>query len=131
MKAVPSFSMTREGETFDMLGDREDVKARLVKAWDIRFDGRKDEGHGSGETVSVAAYTRNDSAMAGRVDDHFAEVFKALHKETADCIRVVDSATGAAIQYGKGYIQVAYDIWVLGKYSKAAPEVEDLLAQTN
>jgi len=126
MAAVKSFSMSRlEGEHFASLSDRQEVKDRIAMDWDIRFMKRLEDKHGT-DKFTVATYERNGKRSG---DGHFAEVFKALHKETADYVLVVDTQTGDSVQYPKAYIERANKVYVLGEFSKASADVEALISE--
>lgn len=142
-KVKPQFQISRlEGESFTNLSDTDAGKARLAKAAaDITFLGRTTETVANYDkktrefkpatTLTLARYERNVKAAAGREDDHHAEVIRVLHAETADVIQVIDSKTGGVTQYPKEYLKTAYEVIVLGKFRKGAPEVEALIAETD
>ena len=126
-KAIPSFSITTAADlNKPNLIDRVD-KERFKKQ-DIRLERRYEDSHGK-EKLTIAIYVRDSSLEAGRYEDHFAEVFKVLHAEPAEIIHVKDTKGGDPIQYPKAYIQSAYDVYVLGKFRKGSPEVEELIAE--
>lgn len=141
-KIKPSFQISKlEGEKFSSLSDTESGKARIAAAAkDIVLTKRLQEGYSTDYDkwnktskhvpLVVAHYERNSKLESGRTDEHFAEVFKVLHAETADVVLVVDSVTGVLTQYPKAYIAKAYEVITLGKFRKGAPEVEALIAET-
>ena len=124
---APRFQMTKEGEVIALVGERADVQARINRKWDIMLESIKQDSHGPKEKFTIATYRRNTKQMAGREDDHFAEVFKVLHAEKAQYILLIDDGTTECRQYSKEYIQAAYNVYVLGIYRKGTPEVEALL----
>ena len=125
-KAVPSFNITRDSDlNKPTLIDRVD-KERFKKQ-DIRLERRHEDSHGK-DKLTIAIYVRDSSLEAGRYEAHYEEVFKVLHAETSDVIHVKDTKGGDPVQYPKAYIQTCYDVFVLGKFRKGSPEVEELLA---
>jgi hypothetical protein len=144
MKTKITFQISAlEGEKILGLGETAAgaVCLAALASKDISFIKRVSEGYGvdydkltqtfkGRKEMVIARYERNVATMAGRPDEHFAEVFKVLHAETADIVLVIDSDTAKVTQYPRSYIQTAYEVFVLGKYKKGAPEVEALIAET-
>ena len=124
---APRFQMSKEGEVIALVGERADVQARINKRWDIMLESVRQDSHGPKDQFTIATYRRNPKQMAGREDDHFAEVFKVLHQEKANYILVIEDGSTACIQYSKEYIQSAYNVYVLGIFRKGSPEVEALI----
>lgn len=148
MKATSTCSgptFIKEGDVVRMLGDRQEVKDRLATKADCRLDSKKVEIASEWDNSrrklvrpvswTILTFERSCSMEAGRPDEHFEAVWKVIHDEVAkipdgtNLSIVVNDSDGKGKAYvPRGYVQAAYEVCTLGKFRKASPEVEALLA---
>ena len=123
----PTFQYDCEGKV-NMIGDREDVKARINNKWEIRLNSKRYDSHpniNGGKPFTIATYERNLAAGELPSPEHSFEVFKTLIKEDAHIIIVESKDKKESAQYSQEYIKTLYDRHVSGYLGTA--EVEQLI----
>lgn len=140
----PTFQYGCEGREAS-LADNPAVQARLAAKWDIKLLSVKTEPVSTWDKeeqrlvntrpVVIITMERNVAAEVSRRAEHYAEVYKAAHIElgkipvdTAVSVKVLNSDGSTPSWLTRGYVQTAYEVHTLGKYQKASPEVEALVA---
>lgn len=115
--------------------------ARLVscklESWN-GWDPSTRKPDGMSEQFLVVTFERNCEAEKGRPDEHFAEVYDCVHKVVAQLqdkypgktlsIKMVGNDGREKTWLHSNYLQSAYEVCTLGKFRKASPEVEALIA---
>lgn len=143
------FTMSTEGH---IQSPAERAGLTLVKEarWDVRLVSCKQEfwngwdpstrrPDGKSETFLMLTFERNVQAVAGREDEHYAEVYGVIHREVVKqmaahpgktlSIKVVSSDGREKYWLHQDYLQSAYEVCTLGKFRKASPEVEALIQE--
>lgn len=141
------FTISTEGE-IQSPAARVGLLSGNDKRWDARLRSCKQESwngwdpstrkpDGKSETFLMLTFERNVQAVAGREDEHYAEVYSVIHREVAKqvvahpgktiSIKVVSSDGKETTWLHQDYLQSAYEVCTLGKFRKASPEVEALI----